>query len=131
MSSNLVENLLRTNKRKLVVCSREINLSMCEDNQIYILFVEESKGSAGGRAGGSGFRKISRIIGINCHGNDQSTIFDTEREDEISEFEIPYSAVAMDIKLSNDQSMIVQGLVDPELAISYFQLIIKFKVKNE
>ena len=71
MSSNLVENLLRTNKRKLVVCSREINLSMREDNQIYILFVEESKGSAGGRAGGSGFRKISRIIGIKCHGNDQ------------------------------------------------------------
>ena len=101
---------------------------MRDDNQIYILFVEESKGSAGGRAGGSGFRKISRIIGIKCHGNDQEYIFDTEREDEISEFEIPYSAVAMDIKLSNDQSMIVQGLVDPELTEIIFS--INYKIQS-
>lgn len=127
---DFIEQLLVTNKRKLVVCSSEINLSNREDNQIFILFVEESRGSAGGRAGGSGSRKISRIIGINCQGTDEITLFDTEKEDEISEFEIPYSAVAMDIKLSNDQSMVVQGLVDPDLARSYSQLIQKFKVKK-
>lgn len=128
--SNFIEQLLETNKRKLVVCSREINLSNGGDNQIFILFVEESRGSAGGRAGGSGSRKISQIIGISCQGTDEITIFDTEKEDEISEFEVPYSAVAMDIKLTNDQSMVVQGLVDPELARSYSQLVQKFKVKK-
>ena len=127
---DFIEQLLVTNKRKLVVCTSEINLSNREDNQIFILFVEESRGSAGGRAGGSGSRKISRFIGINCQGTDEITLFDTEKEDEISEFEIPYSAVAMDIKLSNDQSMVVQGLVDPDLARSYSQLIQKFKVKK-
>ena len=77
------------------------------------------------------FEKLVALLALNVMEMTKVLIFDTEREDEISEFEIPYSAVAMDIKLSNDQSMIVQGLVDPELARSYFQLIIKFKVKNE
>ena len=77
------------------------------------------------------FEKLVALLALNVMEMTKVHIFDTEREDEISEFEIPYSAVAMDIKLSNDQSMIVQGLVDPELARSYFQLIIKFKVKNE
>ena len=77
------------------------------------------------------FEKLVALLALIVMEMTKVLIFDTEREDEISEFEIPYSAVAMDIKLSNDQSMIVQGLVDPELARSYFQLIIKFKVKNE
>jgi hypothetical protein len=128
--SDFIEQLLMSSKRKLVVSSREINLSNLGDNQIYILFVEESRGSAGGRAGGSGSRKISRIIGVSCHGTDEITLFDTDKEDEISEFEIPYSAVAMDIKLSDGKSMVVQGLVDHDLTRSYSQLIQKFKVKK-
>jgi hypothetical protein len=41
----------------------------------------------------------------------------------ISNFEIPLSAVAMDIKLSNGTPKVVQGIVDEELVNSYLKLI--------
>jgi hypothetical protein len=41
---------------------------------------------------------------------------------EISKFEIPLSAVAMDIKLSDGVSKVVQGIVDDDLVKTYLAL---------
>ena len=40
--------------------------------------VEESFGSAGGRGGGSGNRKIDKIMGFNIDNNKKDLIFQTE-----------------------------------------------------
>ncbi|MDW0191926.1 MAG: hypothetical protein QOC37_08345, partial [Nitrososphaeraceae archaeon] len=50
-------------------------------------------------------------------------IFETENGDIISNFEVPLSAVAMDIGLSNGTPKVVQGIVDEELIKSYLNLI--------
>jgi hypothetical protein len=50
-------------------------------------------------------------------------LFESEQEQTISKFEIPYSAVAMDIKLSDGTTKVLQGLVDPALIQSYFNLM--------
>ena len=39
------------------------------ENIIFILMVEESFGSAGGRGGGSGNRKIDKILGFKINDN--------------------------------------------------------------
>jgi hypothetical protein len=109
--------------RKIVVCKNDINLSKKSDNTIFVLFVEESKGSAGGRIGGAGFRRISRIVCYNMTNGIEKKIFETQDDCVISNFEIPLSAVAMDIKLSNGTSKVVQGIVDEELVNSYLKLI--------
>jgi hypothetical protein len=98
-------------------------LSKNNDNTIFILYVEESLGSAGGRIGGAGFRRISRIVCYNTINGIEEKIFETQDADVISNFEIPLSAVAMDIELSNGIPKVVQGIVDEDLVNSYLKLI--------
>ena len=74
------------------------------ENTIFVLMVKESSGSAGGRGGGSGMRKIDRILAFNITGNSDEQIYETQNSQEIEEFAIPYSAVAMDIVLESVHS---------------------------
>jgi len=90
-------------------------------NVIMIFVVEESRGSAGGRAAGS--RRISKIMCFsNEHGN-YKKIFESCDEQTILEFEIPYSAVALDIKLADGTQLVMQGVIDAEKVESYMRLI--------
>ncbi|HSA72360.1 MAG TPA: hypothetical protein VLD84_00225 [Nitrososphaeraceae archaeon] len=109
--------------RKIVVCKNDIDLSKKNNNTIFILGVEESRGSAGGRIGGAGFRRISKIGCYEITNGNIQKIFETENEDIISNFEVPLSAVAMDIGLSNGTPTVVQGVVDEVLVSSYLSLI--------
>ena len=52
---NELESILLNPQRKLLVTDNEIDLAnVSSNNRIFILLIEESKGSAGGRGGGSG-----------------------------------------------------------------------------
>jgi hypothetical protein len=108
--------------RKIVVCTNDIDLSKKTENTVFILFVEESQGSAGGRIGGAGFRRISRISCFHVGEGVEQKTFETSDERVISKFEIPLSAVAMDIKLSDGVPKVVQGIVDEDLVKSYLAL---------
>jgi hypothetical protein len=121
---NEFEEILLRPQRKLVVSSRDINLSEDFENKLFLLIVDESKGSAGGRGGGSGHRKITRVMAFE-YNNDKSInkVFDTSEEEIIEKFEIPYSAVAMDITLSDRNHFVVQGIVDPFLVQDYWKII--------
>jgi hypothetical protein len=89
--------------------------------------VEESRGSAGGRAGGSGSRRIDRIMGFSCENGTCVKYFEVSVWDKIEQFDIPYSAVAMDIKLSTGKFIVVQGIVDRELIKTYKAVIDRLK----
>ena len=121
--SNSLDNIFQDEARKILVCKDEINLSTKNENTIFILFVEESKGSAGGRIGGGGFRRISRVVCYQTVNGVEKKIFETQDDNVISNFDIPLSAVAMDIELSNGIPKVVQGIVDEELINSYLKLI--------
>ncbi|HEY9398464.1 MAG TPA: hypothetical protein VIP29_01060 [Nitrososphaeraceae archaeon] len=121
--SESLDTIFLDGERKIVVCKNDINLSKKNENTIFILFVEESQGSAGGRIGGAGFRRISRIACYNMINGIEKKIFETQDDSVISNFEIPLSAVAMDIELSNGIPKVVQGIVDEELVNSYLKLI--------
>ncbi len=123
-SNHILDKVLKLPKRKLVVSLNDIILDKKNNkNIIFILMVEESFGSAGGRGGGSGNRKIDKIIGFKIDGNRKEVIFQTENQDVIEKFDIPYSAVAMDIILESGQQFVVQGIVDEEMIKSYMKII--------
>jgi hypothetical protein len=123
-NSKSLDRIFLEGARKIVVCKADIDLSKNNnDNTIFILYVEESLGSAGGRIGGAGFRRISRIVCYNTINGIEKMIFETQDEDVISNFEIPLSAVAIDIELSNGIPKVVQGIVDEDLVNSYLKLI--------
>lgn len=124
---DLLSHILQLPKRKLVVSSNNIILdkNMQNENTIFILMVEESFGSAGGRGGGSGNRKIDKILGFKTNNNNKNLIFETEKSDIIEKFDIPYSAVAMDIILESGKSFVVQGIVDKDMIESYMDIVEK------
>jgi hypothetical protein len=118
-----LDSVLKMTQRKLVVASQEILLIGNEPNDVFILMVEESRGSAGGRAAGSGHRRISRIIAFHTGDGRSDRFFDTQDQTIIDRFEIPYSAVAMDVTLSDNSPLVVQGITDRELTKSYLDTI--------
>ena len=120
-----IEDVFALPARKLLVSSTEIDLSRTNEIDIFFLIVQESRGSAGGRGGGSGSRRVERIFGYTCNNGECKIMFDTSDESKIEEFEIPYSAVAMDIRLQDGNSMVVQGVVDPDLIMKYKEIISK------
>lgn len=122
-NSESLNSTLLEGSRKIVVCKNDLDMSKKNENTIFILFVEESQGSAGGRIGGAGFRRIGRISCFNIANGTAQKVFETENENAISNFEIPLSAVAMDIKLSNGASKVIQGIVDEDLVNNYLNLI--------
>ena len=44
-------------------------------------------------------------------------------ENIIEKFEIPYSAVAIDIKLSDGRQIVVQGIIDQDMVKDYNNII--------
>ena len=122
---NELNHILQLPKRKLVVSLNDIILNKNNDieNIIFILMVEESFGSAGGRGGGSGNRKIDKILGFKINDNKDIKIFETDDAELIEKFDIPYNAVAMDIVLESGEPYVVQGIVDQEIIKSYLKII--------
>ena len=114
---------LRHHNRKILVCQKDLDLTKTYVNVVIIFVVEESRGSAGGRAAGYGSRRISKIM---CFSNEHGKyikIFESCDEQTILQFEIPYSAVALDIKLADGSQLVTQGVIDPEKVESYMPLI--------
>lgn len=121
--SSQIEDIIKLPNRKLIVSTNDIDLNLLSDNIVFILMVEESRGSAGGRGGGSGHRRITKIWGFRIENRNIYPYFETDNEKIIEQFEIPYSAVAMDIKLSHNQNYVVQGVSDTGLIKSYIQIV--------
>lgn len=118
-----LEEVLLLPTRKLVVASTDIDLRKSEDCTVFVLLVEESFGSAGGRAGGSGSRKIGRILGFQRNLSRTDLIIDSQETETINQFDVPYSAVALDIFLSTGQESVVQGIVDSVLIEEYMRIV--------
>jgi len=131
--TNMTESFelaIRKSVRKIIVSLKDIDLLKTSDNFIVIFMVEDSPGSAGGRAAGYGSRRVSEIIIYSSVQGHYSKLFEIDDELSISKFEIPYSAVAMDIQLTDGTSMVVQGIVDPELIQSYMPTIEELTKRN-
>jgi hypothetical protein len=122
-----LDSILQMPQRKLVVARNDVNLNKPIKNEIFILMIEESRGSAGGRAAGSGSRKISKVFGFLCDGGICSKRIELDDPIKIEMFDIPYSAVAMDILLSNGQPYVVQGIVDADFVARYNDIVSNLK----
>ena len=126
--SDSIDTVLQLPQRKIVVAENDVFLDKQNKNDIFILLVQESTSSAGGRAAGFGYRRVERIYGFSCHESGKCTkFFDTTEQDKIDQFDIPYSAVAMDIKLSDGRTYVVQGVVDPNFVATYRSVVSNLK----
>lgn len=126
--SDSIDTILQLPQRKIVVAESEVFLDNQTKNDIFILLIEESTGSAGGRAAGFGYRRVERIYGFSCCESGKCTkFFDTTEQSKIDQFDIPYSAVAMDIRLSDGKPYVLQGIVDPSYVATYRSVVSNLK----
>ncbi|MDQ3717959.1 MAG: hypothetical protein M3298_04355 [Thermoproteota archaeon] len=126
--SDSIDTILQLPQRKIIVAENDVFLDQEIKNDIFVLMVEESIGSAGSRAGSFGHRRVNRIYGFSCYGSGKCTkFFDTTAQDKLDQFEIPYSAVAMDIRLSDGKPYVLQGIVDPSSVASYRSVVSNLK----
>jgi hypothetical protein len=126
--SDSIDAILQLPQRKIIVAENDVFLDKEIKNDIFILLVEESAGSAGGRAAGFGYRRVERICGFLClEGGKCTKFFDTTERNKIDQFDIPYSAVAMDIRLSDGKSYVVQGIIDPNFVATYRSVVSNLK----
>lgn len=126
--SDSIDAVLQLSQRKIVVAENDVFLDKQIKNDIFILMVEESTGSAGGRAASFGHRRVDRIYGFSCYGIGKCTkFFDTIEQDKIDQFVIPYSAVAMDIRLSVGKPYVLQGIIDPDYVANYRSVVSNLK----
>jgi hypothetical protein len=122
-----IDAILQLPQRKLIIAKGDVLLDMQADNDVFVLMIEESAGSAGGRAAGVGHRRIDRIYGFSCSGGLCTRFFETSDQEKIERFDIPYSAVAMDIRLSDGTPYVVQGIVDADFVASYRSVVSNLK----
>jgi hypothetical protein len=122
-----IDAILQLPQRKLIIAKGDVLLDMQADNDVFVLMIEESAGSAGGRAAGVGHRRIDIIYGFSCSGGLCTRFFETSDQEKIERFDIPYSAVAMDIRLSDGTPYVVQGIVDADFVASYRSVVSNLK----
>lgn len=97
----------------------------CDGNKAYVIEVQESAGAAGGRAAGMGVRKPFRITRFKCEGAGYTRTFECTEPSDIEKFEIPYHSTAMDVTLSSGATVVVSGVVDPEIFEQYEEIVEK------
>jgi hypothetical protein len=114
-----IDAILQLPQRKLVVAHSDVRLDKPDKNEIFVLMVEESRGSAGGRAAGSGHRRINKVHCFSCEQGKCEQVLEVDDPAKVDMFDIPYSAVAMDITLSDGRPYVVQGIVDPDFVAGY------------
>ena len=108
--SDSIDALLQLPQRKIVIAENDVFLDRHIKNDIFILMVEESIGSAGEELPASATGESSGSVASHAMvvAGAQNSLTPSSKT-EIDQFDIPYSAVAMDIRLSDGQAVRVAG----------------------
>jgi hypothetical protein len=108
----------------LFVASNPIDLAAKEgENCVYVLELPTSApGSAGGRVGGIGERKILKAYCFRQTDGRWIKAYETDSIERLEKFDLPYHAAGLDVRLPGGAERVVSGVVDSELVDSYNQI---------
>jgi hypothetical protein len=100
----------------LLISDNDINLNSKERNRIYILEVDTGTHAAGGRGGGFGQRRFSRVYGFDYNDGVCSKILETrENLDELDSGLV----MRMPIKLFDGKEIMASCSIDAQLVQEY------------
>lgn len=85
------------------------------DNALILLSLAEGSLAAGGRGGGFGERRVVKVGIFQLTSKSWSKTFETSKESEASEFEVPYYVSRLPYTLADGSESIGYGVVDPDL----------------
>lgn len=91
-------------------------------NSIYVLQLPDESHSAGGRIGGLGERRVAKVYYFHYENGNCRKVYETEDEEKISRFELPYHAAGLPVVLPDGSTKVVSGVVDPDFVVAYQQV---------
>ena len=117
--------LLAEKSRRIFVAQAPIDLRSVEGkNCIYVLQLPTSApGAAGGRIGGIGERRIQKLYCFRLDEGKWMKIYETENEERLEKFELPYHAAGLTVTLPDGTERIVSGVVDEEFVQKYNEIV--------
>jgi hypothetical protein len=117
--SKLLE-ILNSSGRRVYVAEREVDLSrLGERNTIYVLELPTGSNAAGGRGGGFGERRITRVYHFECGEGLCRKVGEEEDDERLDTLDLPYHATAMPIIDSEGKEKLVSGVIDASFVSSY------------
>jgi len=117
--------LISEKNRRVFVAENPIDLSDAEGrNCIYVLELPStSPGSAGGRVGGVGERKVVRALCFCQVEGAWTKRAESEDPEKLNLLDLPYHAAGLPVMLPDKTERIVSGVVDEELARTYSAIL--------
>jgi hypothetical protein len=124
-SAEELARLVSEKSRRLFVAENPIDLSTKEgQNCIYVLELPSSApGAAGGRVGGIGERRVQKAYCFRLAEGEWVKVYETESADKLGNFDLPYHAAGLSVRLPDGAEKVVSGVVDQELIERYNQII--------
>lgn len=111
----LVSHLTGTS-RAIVVSIGDLDLRPGSgDNRLFVLKIGEGSLAAGGRGGGFGERKVTGVVCFEKKGGTWARLFEAQREDQASNFEVPYHVSRLPMVMADGSESVGYGVVDPDL----------------
>lgn len=113
-----LSQLATEKSRRIFVAENPIDLRSTDGtNSVYVLQLPvDSSGSAGGRIGGIGERRITKLYCFRQHNGKWVKVYDTDNLDKLERLELPYHAAGLSIVLPDGTERVVTGVIDQILS---------------
>jgi hypothetical protein len=113
--------VINEKNRRIFVAENPIDLTVVNgNNHVYVLDLPgASSGSAGGRIGGIGERRIVRVICFREQDGKWTKESKWEDQARLEDMELPYHAAGLSVLLPDGTEKVVSGVIDEELVRQY------------
>lgn len=120
-----MEHLATEKSRRIFVAEFPIDLREGNGrNCIYVLELPtNAAGSAGGRIGGIGERRIQKLYCFHHENGKWIKAYETDDVDKLGRFELPYHAAGLGVVLPDGSEKVVSGVIDEEFVKRYNETI--------
>jgi hypothetical protein len=116
--------LVSEKARRIFVAEKPVDLTFPEGrNCVYVLQLPDSYGSAGGRVGGIGERRIQKIYCFRKEEGRWLKAYESDDEGKLEKFELPYHAAGLSVTLPDGTERVVSGVVDAEFVQRYNETV--------
>jgi hypothetical protein len=78
-----------------------------------------SAGSAGGRVGGIGERRLEKLYCFRQENGRWFKVYETDNLEKLERFELPYHAAGLSVVLPDGTEKVVSGVIDEEFIQKY------------
>ena len=108
--------ILAGGSRVIVIAEGDVDLrGQAPDNLMWLLVMAEGSLASGGRGGGFGERRVTRVLLFRHKEGTWSRLIDVTDEQKAAEYEVPYHVSRLPLTLADGSESMGYGVVEPEL----------------